>query len=209
MPAAGDRKTAATRPSLSADGKRVAYQFFVPHPAPGDWSDACVRDVPSGELFHADRAPDGVQSDRQTESPRISADGRYAVFNSLDSQLTSGETNQGHNVFVRDLNTGGLRRIDAADPTAFTAYPQLSADNRYLAFVSADPGDTSHTTRAYVRDLRTGRTVLASPDAEGRTTRACPPRSSTGTAARSPSAAPHPTSSRVTRTTPRTPTSVT
>ncbi|MFI8830745.1 TolB family protein [Streptomyces afghaniensis] len=167
VPAAGDRKTAATNPSISADGKRVGYQFFIPHPAPGDWSDAYVRDVPSGELFHADRAPDGVKSDGQTEFPQVSADGRYALFNSLDSRLTPGDTNKGHNVFVRDLKTGELRRIDAADPAAFTANPQLSADNRYLAYVSADPGDTHHTTRAYVRDLRTGRTVLASPDAQG------------------------------------------
>ncbi|MFJ4979608.1 TolB family protein [Streptomyces coeruleorubidus] len=167
VPAAGDRKTAATRPSISADGKRVGYQFFVPHPAPGDWSDAHIRDVPSGELFHADRAPDGLKSDGHSEFPQVSADGRYAVFNSLDSRLTPGDTNKGHNAFVRDLRTGGLRRIDAADPSAFTAYPHLSADNRYLAFVSADPGDTDRTTRADVRDLRTGRTVLASPDAEG------------------------------------------
>ena len=72
---------------------------------------------------------------------------------------------------VRDLKTGELRRIDAADPAAFTAYPRLSADNRYLALVSADPGDTGHTYRAYVRDLRTGRTVLAGPDSRGRSER--------------------------------------
>ncbi|MFI8894148.1 TolB family protein [Streptomyces paradoxus] len=167
VPAAGDRKTAAANPSISADGKRVGYQFFVPHPASGDWSDAYVRDVPSGELIQADRAPDGRTSDGQTEFPQVSADGRYAVFTSLDSRLTPGDTNQGHNVFVRDLKTGELRRIDAADPAAFTAYPRLSADNRHLAFVSADPGDTNRTTRAYVRDLRTGTTVLASPDAQG------------------------------------------
>ncbi|WP_405507522.1 TolB family protein [Streptomyces purpurascens] len=167
VPAATDRKTAATNPSISADGSRVGYQFFVPHPSSGDWSDAWVRDVPSGKLFHADLAPDGLTSDGQTEFPQISADGRYAVFNSLDSRLTPGDTNQGHNVFVRDLKTGDLRRIDAADPAAFTAFPRLSADSRYLAFVSADPGDPDRTTRAYFRDLRTGRTVLASPDAEG------------------------------------------
>ncbi|MEU0726090.1 hypothetical protein [Streptomyces sp. NPDC006140] len=166
-PAAGDRKTAATHPSISADGKRVGYQFFIPHPSSGDWSDAYVRDVPSGGLFHADRAPDGEKSDGQTESPQISADGRHVVFNSRDSRLTPGDTNQGHNVFVRDLKTGGLRRIDAADPAAFTASPQLSADSRHLAFVSADPGDPDRTTRAYVRDLRTGRTTLASPDTAG------------------------------------------
>ncbi|MEU6472214.1 hypothetical protein ABZ927_02605 [Streptomyces massasporeus] len=164
VPAAGDRKTAATNPSISADGKRVGYQFFVPHPASGDWSDAWVRDVPSGELIQADLAPDGRKSAGQTEFPQVSADGRYAVFNSLDTQLTPGDTNQGHNVFIRDLKTGELRRIDAADPAAFTAYPRLSADNRHLAFVSAD---TASTHRAYVRDLRTGRTVLASPDAHG------------------------------------------
>ncbi|MGC5037913.1 hypothetical protein ACPXCS_24255 [Streptomyces sp. DT190] len=167
LPAAGDRRTAAADPTLSADGKRVAYRLFVPHPASGDWSDAWVRDVPSGELIQADRAPDGRTSDGQSESPQISADGRYAVFSSLDAQLTPGDTNRGHNVFVRDLKTGELRRIDAADPAAFTAFGQLSADNRHLVFVSADPGDTDHVHRAYVRDLRTGRTVLASPDTRG------------------------------------------
>ncbi|MGW6546078.1 hypothetical protein ACWGBH_24965 [Streptomyces massasporeus] len=167
VPAADDRRTAAADPSISADGKRVGYRLFVPHPASGDWSDAWVRDVPSGELIQADLAPDGRKSDGQTEGPQVSADGRYAAFHSLDSQLTPGDTNRGHNVFIRDLKTGELRRIDAADPAAFTAYPRLSADNRHLAFVSADPGDADYTHRAYVRDLRTGRTVLASPDADG------------------------------------------
>ncbi|MFJ8596719.1 hypothetical protein [Streptomyces sp. NPDC093598] len=167
VPAAGDRRTAATNPTISADGTRVGFQFFVPHPASGDWSDAYVRDVPSGELIQADRAPDGRKSDGQSEFPQVSADGRYAVFNSLDSQLSPGDTNQGHNVFLRDLRTGQVRRIDAADPAAFTARPRLSADNRHLAFTSADPGDPNHTTRAYVRDLRTGRTTLAGPDAQG------------------------------------------
>ncbi len=160
-------KSAATRPSISADGSRVGYQFFVPYPTRGDWSDAYVRDVPSGELFQADKAPDGRTSDAQTEYPQVSADGRYAVFNSLDSQLTPGDTNNGHNAFVRDLKTGKVRRIDAADPAASTAQPRLSADSRYLVFGSSDPADPNHASQAYVRDLRTGRTVLASPSVQG------------------------------------------
>ncbi|KOG34666.1 hypothetical protein AQJ84_30070 [Streptomyces resistomycificus] len=160
-------KSAAARPSISADGSRVGYQFLVPHPARGDWSDAYVRDVPSGELFQADQAPQGTTSDGQTEFPQVSADGRYAVFNSLDSQLTPGDTNNGHNAFVRDLRTGQVRRIDAADPAASTAYPRLSADSRYLVFGSSDPADPNHARQAYVRDLRTGHTVLASPSVQG------------------------------------------
>ncbi|WP_078972936.1 TolB family protein [Streptomyces sp. MMG1533] len=167
VPGEGAWKSAATRPSISADGSRVGYQFFVPYPTRGDWSDAYVRDVPSGELFQADKAPDGKVSDGQTEFPQVSADGRYAVFNSLDSQLTPGDTNNGHNAFLRDLKTGKLRRIDAADPAASTAYPRLSADSRYLVFGSSDPADPNRARQAYVRDLRTGRTVLASPSVQG------------------------------------------
>ncbi|SDP13287.1 component of the Tol biopolymer transport system [Streptomyces sp. cf386] len=160
-------KSAAGHPSISADGSRVGYQFFVPYPTRGDWSDAYVRDVPSGDLIQLDKAPDGKVSDGQTEFPQVSADGRYAVFNSLDSRLTPNDTNGTHNVFVRDLRTGELCRLDAADPAAYTAHPSLSADNRYVAFVAVDPNDPNHTTRAYVRDLRTGRTVLANPDTQG------------------------------------------
>jgi Tol biopolymer transport system component len=158
-------KSAATSPSISADGNRVGYQFFVPHPTSGDWSDAYVRDVRSGELIQADKAPDGKVSDAQTEFPQVSADGRYMVFNSLDSHLTPGDTNNGHNVFVRDLRTGQVRRIDAADPSGFTAYPQLGADSRHLVYV--EDADPDHPRQAYVRDLRTGRTVLASPTVQG------------------------------------------
>ncbi|MEU6348769.1 hypothetical protein ABZ896_05530 [Streptomyces sp. NPDC047072] len=165
VPGEGAWKSAATRPTISADGGRVGYQFFVPYPTSGDWSDAYVRDVRTGELIQADKAPDGKVSDAQTEFPQVSADGRYMVFNSLDSQLTPDDTNKGHNVFVRDLETGQVRRIDAADPAGYTAYPQLSADSRHLVYVA--DADAGHTRQAYVRDLRTGRTVLASPAVDG------------------------------------------
>ncbi|MFJ4204568.1 TolB family protein [Streptomyces sviceus] len=137
----------------------------MPYPTSGDWSDAYVRDVRSGALIRADQAPDGKVSDAQTEFPQVSADGRYMVFASLDSQLTPDDTNKGHNVFVRDLRTGGVRRIDAADPAGSTAFPRIGADSRHLVYVSdADP---DHTHQVYVRDLRTGRTVLASPSVQG------------------------------------------
>ncbi|NNN31735.1 hypothetical protein HLK59_15425 [Streptomyces sp. S3(2020)] len=166
VPGEGAWKSAGTHPSISADGSRVGYQFFVPYPSRGDWSDAYVRDVPSGELIQVDKAPDGKVSDGQTEFPQVSADGRYAVFNSLDSQLTPGDTNGSHNVFARDLRTGSVSRIDGADPAAYTAYPRLSADSRHLAFGSAAPA-SDEARQVYVRDLRTGRTALVSVAAQG------------------------------------------
>ncbi|MGW6735671.1 TolB family protein [Streptomyces sp. NPDC055013] len=164
VPGEGAWKSAATQPTISADGNKVGYQFFVPYPTRGDWSDAYVRDVRSGELTQVDKAPDGAASDGHTEYPQVSADGRYAVFNSLDSKLTPGDTNGTHNAFVRDLRTGDLRRIDAADPAAYTGSARLSADSRYLVFGSAAPNTAR---QVYVRDLRTGRTELVSAAAQG------------------------------------------
>ncbi|MGI3225390.1 TolB family protein [Streptomyces sp. GTA36] len=100
------RWRSVTNLSISADGTRVGYQFFVPFPTSGDWSDIYVRDVPSGELWQADKAPDGVVPDAQSEYPSVSADGRYVLFRSLDSRLTPGDTNNGQNMFIRDLKTG-------------------------------------------------------------------------------------------------------
>ncbi|MGW1030277.1 TolB family protein [Streptomyces sp. NPDC002577] len=89
------------------------------------------------------------------------------MFSSLDSQLIPGDTNNGHNVFVRDLKTGALRRIDMTNPAAWATYPSLSADNRHVAFIASDPDDPGQDAQVYVHDLRTGRTVLASPDVQG------------------------------------------
>ncbi|WP_405569801.1 hypothetical protein OG418_34720 [Streptomyces phaeochromogenes] len=161
------RWRSVTNLSISADGTRVGYQFFVPFPTSGDWSDIYVRDVPSGELWQADKAPDGVVPDAQSEYPSVSADGRYVLFRSLDSRLTPGDTNNGQNMFIRDLKTGSIRRIDAADPAGWTVSGALSADNRHLAFGSVDSGDPDHTERVYVRDLSTGTTTLASVDTAG------------------------------------------
>lgn len=162
-----NRPRSVTNISIGADGERVGYQYFVPFPSSGDWSDIYVRDVPSGKLWQADKAPDGVVSDAQSEYSSLSADGRYALFRSLDSKLTPGDTNNGQNAFIRDLETGELRRIDAADPSESTGSAVLSADNRRLAFVSSSPSTGDYTDHVYVRDLRTGRTELVSVDSEG------------------------------------------
>ncbi|WAU84700.1 hypothetical protein O1Q96_36440 [Streptomyces sp. Qhu-G9] len=162
-----DRRRSVTNLSISADGNRVGYQFFVPFPSRGDWSDIHVRDVPSGKLWQVDKAPDGAVSDGQSEYSSLSADGRYALFRSLDSQLTPGDTNGTQNAFIRDLKTGDLRRIDAADPAEATGSAALSADNRRLTFVASAPAAGDHTNRVYVRDLRTGATELVSADTEG------------------------------------------
>ncbi|MCX5204002.1 hypothetical protein OG897_21440 [Streptomyces sp. NBC_00237] len=153
--------------SISGDGKRVAYQFFSPHPAQGDWSDIHVRDVPTGKLYEADKPPAGATSDGQSEDAQLSADGRHVVFHSLDSRLTPGDTNKAHNVHIRDLTTNAVRRIDAASKADHTSAGALSADGRYLAFNTSTAGDTSYVGRVQLRDLKTGATRLISANTAG------------------------------------------
>jgi Tol biopolymer transport system component len=100
----------------------------------------------------------------------ISTNGRYVLFETSASDLTAGDTNNASDVLVRDLRAGtdilvsattnGLPGNGASDSAV------MSADGRYVAFVSAASnlvaGDTNGIPDVFVRDLVTGTTSLAS-----------------------------------------------
>lgn len=106
----------------------------------------------------------------------LSSDGRYMVFMSDASDLTSvPDTNAKNDVFVRDLQTGmtSLVSINAAgtatgdsgvELTNFS--PVISANGRYVAFTSQSTDLISPAPTAfqhvYRRDLQSGQTILVS-----------------------------------------------
>ena len=105
----------------------------------------------------------------------MSADGRYVAFQSDASNLVPGDTNHSTDVFVRDLRSGTTRRVsvatDGTQANGDSFSPAISADGRYVAFVSDAsnlvPGDTNHSTDVFVRDLRLGTTQRVSVAADG------------------------------------------
>lgn len=119
----------------------------------------------------------GEQLRQGTGVSGLSADGRYAVFVSDDSRVVPGDTNERRDVFVRDLRRGTVERVDvASDGTqadGSSSYAEISADGRYVAFVSsatnlvewAEP--PQHPNDVYVHDRRTGRTERVSIAADG------------------------------------------
>ncbi|MFD8785443.1 TolB family protein [Kitasatospora sp. NPDC059599] len=124
---------------------------------------APVRD----DTVRVNLAPDGTPADDWSEPLGLSADGRYALFTSLASNLVPGDTNRLYDVFVRDLWTRRTERVSLADDGAqldgSTVQAAISADGRYVAFSSdarnAVPGQPgSGRTDVYVRDRSTGRT---------------------------------------------------
>ena len=169
---------------MSADGKAIVFDSpdadLVDQDGNGA-SDVFVRDFDSEttELASAADASLLTQTsglgDRRS-SVRVSADGHFAVFIARGEGLVPGQTNRFRQVFVRDLvnqsnvlvsvDTNGL---DNADGSATEC--AISGDGRYVAFTSlADnlvPNDTNHVADVFLRDLQTGKTILASTNGSG------------------------------------------
>ncbi|MFE7593655.1 hypothetical protein ACFU6K_30060 [Kitasatospora sp. NPDC057512] len=126
-----------------------------------------------GDLVRVSVSPDGEPADDWSEPLGLSADGRYALFTSLASNLVPGDTNRRYDVFVRDLWTRHTERVSLADDGAqldgSTSQAAISADGRYVAFssdaVNAVPGNGGGRTDVYVRDRLTGRTELVTAGA--------------------------------------------
>lgn len=87
-------------------------------------------------------ASDGTQGNYMSSASSISADGRYVAFGSVANNLVPDDTNGVGDVFVRDRGTGQTTRVSvASDGTQGNAWgssarPSISADGRYVAFMS-------------------------------------------------------------------------
>lgn len=94
-------------------------------------------------------------------TPVISANGRYVAFPSLASNLVHGDRNDVSDIFVKDLRTGAVRSASRGGDGPSFDPPALSADGRFVAFVSSAtnlvPGDTNNVDDVFVTDMHTGR----------------------------------------------------
>jgi Tol biopolymer transport system component len=172
------------QPSISADGRYVAFQSNASNLVPGDTnglSDVFVRDRKSGRTTRVSvdsrgRQGAGDRTRNGSNAPAISGDGRYVVFHSAASNLVSGDTNGVFDIFVHDLKTGTTERMSIsssgkqADAESLGP-PVISADGHYVAFASLAtnlvPGDKNDITDTFVRDRRAGKTTLVSLSSSG------------------------------------------
>jgi Tol biopolymer transport system component len=153
--------------TVSADGRYVAFRSYASNLVPGDTndvSDILVKDRLTGEVWRASSASDGSGANDHSDNPAISADGRFIAFESAASNLVSGDTNGCVDIFVADRVTGEIRRAstsaDGMEADAACTQPALTADGRYLAFVSDASNLVPHATNGgtdiFVKDLVSG-----------------------------------------------------
>lgn len=138
-------------------------------------ADLFVKSWSSGAVELISKSPNGGQGDASsTGEASFSPDGRYVVFISRASNLTSDNPLGWNNLFLRDRVLGTTRRLTflpgggefTVHPT-FASQPLITSDNRYVVFSLAgaqlvEDSDPDVPLAIYEIDLQTGQTRLIS-----------------------------------------------
>ena len=166
--------------AASADGQIIAFVSLASNLVSGDtngFNDVFVHDRRTGitERVTVDSAGTEGNGDSYDYGPAISADGRFVAFPSEASNLVSGDTNGGSDVFVHDRQTGTTERVSVdsvgteGNDRSYSA--SISADGRVVAFFSQASnlisGDTNGRRDVFVHDRQTGTTERVSVDSAG------------------------------------------
>ena len=111
-PGADRTNNGSNAPSISGDGRYVAFHSADSNLVPGDTNrtfDIFVHDRKTGRTTRVSVSSAGRQANGENVgAPSFSADGRYVAFNSLATNLVPGDTKDNDilDVFVRDLRAG-------------------------------------------------------------------------------------------------------
>jgi len=154
----------SSAPELSGDGHMVVFK---------NNGKVYVKNLLTGELMLASSNAAGTAAnshsggggDNGMHPYAISEDGRYVVFQSTASNLVDNDTNDGVDVFRKDLLTGQVLRVSTGgdgqqlnDSLLNGNNVAMSADGRYVAFlgsISTIAGSGSFGN-IYLKDLESG-----------------------------------------------------
>jgi len=165
-------------PSMSADGRFVAFNSDASNLVPGDTNntdDIFVRDTLTNTTARASVDSTGNQGNNGSLFPSLSTDGRFVAFNSDASNIVPQDTNNEPDIFMRDLLTNTTIRlsVDSAGNQGNNGslFLSISGDGRFVAFNSSAsnlvPGDTNISRDVFVRDTLTNTTARVSVDSAG------------------------------------------
>jgi hypothetical protein len=144
----------ASSPSLSADGRFVAFSSFVSDIVPGDTNnafDVFVRDRRLNQTVRVSVDGSGVEAlGGGSFQPAISADGQRVAFSSDATNLVPDDTNAARDIFLHDIAAGMTVRASVATDGSqanrqsdgpgirggTTFGPDISGDGRFVTFDS-------------------------------------------------------------------------
>jgi Tol biopolymer transport system component len=155
----------ALEPSISEDGRFVAFRSEAANLVPGDTNgtdDVFVKDRVTGVTTRISVSGTGAQGNGFSGAPAISGDGRFVAFHSAASNLVLGDTNGFDDIFVKDRTTGTITRASLSATRSqskhHSSFPSISRDGSRVTFESAAANlvgsDGNSTTDVFVADQR-------------------------------------------------------
>jgi Tol biopolymer transport system component len=139
----GDGLGLSTTPTISADGRFVAFTSVAPNLVPGDaggLADIFVHDRQTGVTQKVTAGLRGAQTNGDNFFPTVSSDGRFIAFQSSASNLVAHDTNELADVFLHDRRTGRTKKVSTssvhAQGNGDSLQPHLSAAGRFVVFES-------------------------------------------------------------------------
>ncbi len=165
-------------PSISSDGRFVAFESEATNLQPGDTNghaDIYVYDRQAQHVGRITITTQGVQGNGDSTGADISGNGRVIAFQSDASNLVPGDTNRRRDIFTYDRLTNAIRRVsvgaDGRQADGDSRNASIAFDGRYLAFESQAgnlvPGDDNGFTDIYIFDQVTGNVLRASVSSAG------------------------------------------
>jgi Tol biopolymer transport system component len=153
-------------PSISANGRWVAFWSYASNLVPGDvglGSDVFVHDRETGQTERASVDSSGAGGNGTSWFASISADGRYVSYASVAPDLVAGDTNDDWDIFVCDRQTRQTDRVslgpDRTEGNGYSDFPSISGNGRFVSFVSGAynlvPNDTNWAFDVFLRDRQT------------------------------------------------------
>ena len=180
-PTGGQSTNGSEAPSVSDDGRFVAFSAVAQWGFPGEIErHIYVRDTLNNTTELISQSNLGVPAYCPTtidcsNAPAISGNGRYVTFGSKSANLVPSDTNDVSDIFVYDRDTDSIERISlgaaGVQANAGSTDASVSADGRVVEFVSAAStlvaGDTNERFDAFVRDRQTQVTTRVSVSSGG------------------------------------------
>ena len=174
----GTPQAGASQPSVSADGRYVAYTSTFDWPDDSDKTQADVFrfDRRTGNTVLLSKGFNGEPIGGTADSPSISGDGKLVAFVSDGGDsVVNADTGSGQQVYLRNVAAQTTEQISApvgrGPPNGIARDPAISADGRYVAFQSGSTnlvtGPSAGSAGLFRRDRRTGTTIMVSVRPDG------------------------------------------
>ena len=163
-------------PTISSDGSKIAFESTSDDLVAGDLNgarDVFVADPSAETIVRASVDAGGGEANDVSYDARLTPDGTQVLFTSSASNLVSDDTNSQPDVFLKNLTTGDIGRVDTSalgvqalgGATAGAIAP--AGDIVAFASPSGDivPGDNNGQADVFVKTLANGDVRLVSTGA--------------------------------------------